>query len=159
MDLVYNPLGAFLPPEQSKLEEQYREQLRTNFGIEFNNLFTITNMPIKRFADYLHQRGELSDYMDLLVRNFNPQTTESLMCLDMISVGWDGSIFDCDFNQQLGMNIVDTSTSSNDSNANDERRKKKKLSVFDIDSLALGADVAIRMDNHCFGCTAGMGSS
>ena len=80
--------------------------------------------------------------MDLLVRNFNPQTTESLMCLDMVSVGWDGKIFDCDFNQQLGMGIGD----------------EQKLTVFDIDSLDL-ADLPIRTDNHCFGCTAGMGSS
>jgi radical SAM/Cys-rich protein len=92
LDLVYNPLGAFLPPAQEKLEWQYKQQLADNFGILFDSLYTITNMPIKRFADFLHRRGELQDYMDLLVRNFNPDTVEKLMCLDMISVGWDGKV-------------------------------------------------------------------
>ena len=92
LDLVYNPLGAFLPPPQEKLEGQYKTQLADNFGILFDSLYTITNMPIKRFADFLHRRGELQDYMDLLVRNFNPDTGEKLMCLDMISVGWDGKV-------------------------------------------------------------------
>ena len=92
LDLVYNPLGAFLPPSQEKLEVQYKEQLAENFGILFDNLFTITNMPIKRFADFLHRRGELQEYMDLLVRNFNKDTVANLMCLDTISVGWDGKV-------------------------------------------------------------------
>lgn len=92
LDLVYNPLGAFLPPPQEKLEGQYKKQLADNFGILFDSLYTITNMPIKRFADFLHRRGELQDYMDLLVRNFNPDTVDKLMCLDMISVGWDGKV-------------------------------------------------------------------
>ena len=92
LDLVYNPLGAFLPPPQSKLEEQYKTQLAQNFGILFNSLFTITNMPIKRFADFLHRRGELEEYMSLLVRNFNKNTVENLMCLDTLSIGWDGQV-------------------------------------------------------------------
>lgn len=92
LDLVYNPIGAFLPPPQEKLEGQYKEQLADNFGTLFDSLYTITNMPIKRFADFLHRRGELQDYMDLLVRNFNPDTVDKLMCLDMISVGWDGKV-------------------------------------------------------------------
>jgi radical SAM/Cys-rich protein len=92
LDLVYNPLGAFLPPEQGKLEIQYKKQLDENFGILFNQLFTITNMPIKRFADFLHRRDELKDYMNLLVRNFNPDTVPKLMCLDTVSVGWDGKV-------------------------------------------------------------------
>jgi radical SAM/Cys-rich protein len=92
LDLVYNPLGAFLPPPQSKLEEQYKTQLAENFGILFNSLFTITNMPIKRFADFLHRRGELEEYMSLLVRNFNKNTVENLMCLDTVSIGWDGQV-------------------------------------------------------------------
>jgi radical SAM/Cys-rich protein len=92
LDLVYNPLGAFLPPPQEKLEEQYKLQLAENFGILFNQLFTITNMPIKRFADFLHRRGELEEYMSLLVRNFNQNTVENLMCLDTVSVGWDGQV-------------------------------------------------------------------
>ena len=92
LDLVYNPLGAFLPPPQEKLEAQYKDQLDENFGISFNQLFTFTNMPIKRFADFLYRRGELADYMDLLVRNFNEDTVPKLMCMDTISIGWDGKV-------------------------------------------------------------------
>lgn len=92
LDLVYNPLGAFLPPPQASLESKYKEVLEENFGILFNSLFTMTNMPVKRFADFLHRRDELKDYMDLLVRNFNGGTTDSLMCMDTISVGYDGQV-------------------------------------------------------------------
>eukprot|EP00978_Attheya_sp_CCMP212_P025035 scaffold79760_cov57-Attheya_sp.AAC.7 len=147
MDLVYNPLGAFLSPEQSKLEIKYKEVLSENFGILFNQLFTMTNMPVKRFADFLYRRDELEEYMDLLVRNFNVETTKSLMCLNTISVGWDGKIFDCDFNQQLGYGI----------GANGIHDGGK--TVFDINSLMDLKDESITNDNHCFGCTAGMGSS
>jgi radical SAM/Cys-rich protein len=147
LDLVYNPLGAFLPPEQQKLEQQYTVELEKNFGILFNQLFTMTNMPIKRFADFLHRRGELKDYMELLIRNFNVDTTKSLMCLDTVSVGYDGKVFDCDFNQQLGL-MVGT-----------DAIHKDGLSVFDMETLGDLQKHAIRTDNHCFGCTAGMGSS
>lgn len=147
LDLVYNPLGAFLPPPQEKLQVQYQEQLAENFGILFDQLFTITNMPIKRFADFLHRRGELAEYMDLLVRNFNPDTIEELMCLNTINVGWDGKIYDCDFNQQLGYAVGVDSI------------HRGGKTVFDIESLDDLRDVRIRTDNHCFGCTAGMGSS
>jgi radical SAM/Cys-rich protein len=92
LDLVYNPVGAFLPPPQDKLQVQYKQQLADNFGILFDQLYTITNMPIKRFADFLHRRGELEEYMELLVRNFNKDTVPKLMCLDTISVGWDGKV-------------------------------------------------------------------
>jgi radical SAM/Cys-rich protein len=92
LDLVYNPLGAFLPPPQEKLQTQYQDQLKENFGIFFDQLFTITNMPIKRFADFLHRRGELEEYMELLVRNFNKDTVPKLMCMDTINVGWDGKV-------------------------------------------------------------------
>jgi len=92
LDLVYNPLGAFLPPPQASLQVKYKEELEENFGILFDQLFTMTNMPVKRFADFLHRRGELKEYMDLLVRNFNADTTKSLMCLDTVSVGYDGKV-------------------------------------------------------------------
>ena len=92
LDLVYNPLGAFLPPPQASLESKYKEVLEENFGILFTSLFTMTNMPVKRFADFLHRRDELRDYMDLLVRNFNPNTIESLMCLNTVSIGYDGRV-------------------------------------------------------------------
>ncbi|CAJ1961439.1 unnamed protein product [Cylindrotheca closterium] len=147
LDLVYNPLGAFLPPPQEKLEVQYKQQLADNFGILFDSLFTITNMPIKRFADFLHRRDELQGYMDLLVRNFNKDTVENLMCLETISVGWDGKIYDCDFNQQLGYAIGVDSI------------HRGGKTVFDLESLDELIESRIRTDNHCFGCTAGMGSS
>mmetsp|Transcript_18144 Transcript_18144/g.27465 ORF Transcript_18144/g.27465 Transcript_18144/m.27465 type:complete len:388 (-) Transcript_18144:186-1349(-) len=147
LDLVYNPLGAFLPPPQAKLEEKYKEVLDENFGILFNSLFTITNMPIKRFADFLHRRDELKDYMDLLVRNFNSDTTSQLMCLNTVSIGHDGKVFDCDFNQQLGLGIGST------------KIHEGGLTVFDLNSLEDLMSYDIKNDNHCFGCTAGMGSS
>mmetsp|Transcript_28519 Transcript_28519/g.69114 ORF Transcript_28519/g.69114 Transcript_28519/m.69114 type:complete len:446 (+) Transcript_28519:541-1878(+) len=147
LDLVYNPLGAFLPPPQEKLEVQYKQQLADNFGILFDSLFTITNMPIKRFADFLHRRDELQGYMDLLVRNFNKDTVENLMCLETISVGWDGKIYDCDFNQQLGYAVGVDSI------------HRGGKTVFDLESLDELIESRIRTDNHCFGCTAGMGSS
>lgn len=147
LDLVYNPLGAFLPPEQGKLEVAYKERLDEDFGIDFNSLYTMTNMPVKRFADFLHRRGELKDYMDLLVRNFNLDTTQSLMCTNTVSIGYDGKIFDCDFNQQLGYGI-----------GSDEIHEGG-TTVFDVGSLNDLLKEKIVNDNHCFGCTAGMGSS
>jgi len=152
LDLVYNPSGAFLPPSQKSLEGDYKRELLENFGLEFNNLITITNMPIKRFADHLAKQGQMKEYMELLVNNYNPQTVGGLMCLNTISVGWDGSLFDCDFNQQLGMGIVggksEDSTSAN-----------RKFTVFDIECLTDLEKYSVLTDNHCFGCTAGSGSS
>lgn len=153
LDLVYNPLGAFLPPEQKKLEAKYKEELDENFGILFDSLFTMTNMPIKRFADFLYRRGELKEYMDLLQRNFNRDTMASLMCLETISVGYDGKIFDCDFNQQLGYGVA------SDDKDDDSIHAADGMSVFDLSSFEELKHQAIRTDNHCFGCTAGMGSS
>jgi len=155
LDLVYNPLGAFLPPPQEKLQVQYKEQLANSFGITFNNLYTITNMPIKRFADFLYRRDELRDYMDLLQRNYNPSTLDSLMCKDTINIGHTGKVFDCDFNQQLGYSLGITDDDGDDTIGNDEQG----LTVFDIKSFDDLAKYTIRNDNHCFGCTAGMGSS
>jgi radical SAM/Cys-rich protein len=154
LDLVYNPAGAFLPPPQAALEVQYKEQLKENFGISFNKLYTITNMPIKRFADYLYRRDELSQYMDLLVRNFNIKTLDSVMCTDLISVGYDGKIYDCDFNQQLGYTIV-----GNGASVETAAKRKEPLTVFDIESYQDLLQYKIYSDNHCFGCTAGAGSS
>jgi len=141
LDLVYNPVGAFLPPSQSALESAYKQELLDAYGIVFNNLITITNMPIKRFADYLHQKGEMQSYMQLLLDNFNVKAVHGVMCKDLVSVGWDGQIYDCDFNQQLGMGMQGRKT------------------VFDIDSLDELTGQRIRTGNHCFGCTAGQGSS
>lgn len=136
LDLVYNPLGAFLPPEQGKLEAKYKEELDENFGILFDSLFTMTNMPIKRFADFLYRRGELQEYMDLLQRNFNKETMKSLMCLETVSIGYDGKIFDCDFNQQLGYGLgVD-------------KIHQGGLTVFDVESFESLQDQAIRTGEY-----------
>jgi len=169
LDLVYNPIGAFLPPDQEKLQDQYKKELREAFGIEFNSLLTITNMPIKRFADFLYRRGELQQYMELLVRNFNPATVGGVMCTDTISVRWDGRIFDCDFNQQLGLDPMDpdavstiSSSSPNSTAAADDlqtQHRTKAISVFDLQSLSSLQRVPIATSSHCFGCTAGRGSS
>src|SRR5208282_1696830 len=101
LDLVYNPIGASLPPPQAELERQYRDELARNFGIVFDRLLTITNMPIARFADQLRTTGSHSAYMSLLVNHFNPATVDALMCRDLVSVGWNGRLYDCDFNQML----------------------------------------------------------
>ncbi|XP_059083721.1 uncharacterized protein LOC131880993 [Tigriopus californicus] len=146
LHLVYNPLGAFLPPEQNKLEEKYREELWSELGIEFNQLFVMTNMPIKRFADFLYRRGELEDYMSLLVRNFNVNTLDNVMCRNLVSIGFDGRVFDCDFNQQLAI-------------PTQSRHIGLGMTVHDLVTFQdlEGSDIPV--DNHCFGCTAGHGSS
>jgi radical SAM/Cys-rich protein len=142
LDLVYNPVGATLPPAQSELEARYREELRGRFGIEFQRLLTLTNMPIQRFARMLVRRGRLADYMGLLVNHFNPDTLPALMCLSLVSIGWDGRIHDCDFNQALEL-----PTGS-------DRR-----TVWDVDDLADLTGAPVNTGSHCFGCTAGHGSS
>ena len=141
LHLVYNPLGPSLPPPQSGLESAYREHLRAEFGIGFNHLFTITNMPIRRFAAMLHQTGRYESYMALLVEHFNPATVEALMCRSLISVAWDGRLFDCDFNQMLeiGMPAVPD--------------------IWHLESFDSVAGQRIATGSHCFGCTAGAGSS
>jgi radical SAM/Cys-rich protein len=141
LNLVYNPLGASLPPPQEKLEADYKSHLRESFGIEFNRLFTITNMPIKRFADMLAREGKHESYMGLLANHFNPATVSNLMCRDLVSIGWDGKIYDCDFNQMLDM---ETPGGKN---------------IWEIDSFSELANSRIATDSHCFGCTAGAGSS
>jgi len=149
LDLIYNPLGGFVPPPQAPLEEKYRQEMRDLFSIEFNQLFTMTNMPIKRFNDFLHRRGELQGYMELLIRNYNINTMSELMCYNLLNVCWDGQIYDCDFNQQLELQLQ----------GKDDQKHNKGMTVFELsctDDL-IGGDIA--MDNHCFGCTAGMGSS
>jgi radical SAM/Cys-rich protein len=142
LDLVYNPLGPSLPPDQTELEARYRKELRTRFGIEFHHLVTITNMPIKRFAHALVRDGQREAYMSLLVGHFNPQTVPALMCRHLVSVGWDGRPYDCDFNQMLQLPLgADSPT------------------IWDTEDLSEleGAPVATAL--HCYGCTAGSGSS
>ncbi|CBJ30512.1 conserved unknown protein [Ectocarpus siliculosus] len=157
LDLVYNPIGGFLPPEQVALEVKYKEELNEAFGIKFNNLFTITNMPIKRFADFLYRRGELQEYMELLVRNFNTAACSGLMCKDTINVGWDGRVFDCDFNQQLGLGM---GTAGTNAGASEKLLAVKEgYSIFDVDSVDDMQTTDIVLESHCYGCTAGNGSS
>jgi radical SAM/Cys-rich protein len=141
LDLAYNPLGASLPPPQTALEVRYREELHSLFGIEFGNLFAITNMPIKRFLRTLEREGKYEEYMSLLVNHFNPATLDALMCRSMVSVGWDGSLYDCDFNQALALPVTG------------------KHSIWNIESFEELADGPIITASHCFGCTAGAGSS
>eukprot|EP00040_Diaphanoeca_grandis_P000266 m.14922 g.14922 ORF g.14922 m.14922 type:complete len:469 (+) comp10352_c0_seq1:173-1579(+) len=157
LDLVYNPSGAFLAPDQEALQDQYREELGSMFGVSFDTLFTITNMPIKRFADFLYRRGELEEYMELLVRNFNPAAVGGVMCRNTVSVGWDGNIYDCDFNQQLGMGA---GTYVPEAGPTPEAvYNSNGLDVFGISNLNDLMKTEIVVDAHCFGCTAGKGSS
>jgi radical SAM/Cys-rich protein len=142
LDLVYNPLGASLPPPQGRLEAKYREELGRLFGIEFHQLLTLTNMPIKRFAWSLERSGELERYMSLLVNHFNPATVPELMCRSLLSVAWDGRLFDCDFNQMLEIDLAGG-----------------RRTVWDVASLAELSERRIATAAHCFGCTAGAGSS
>jgi radical SAM/Cys-rich protein len=144
LDLVYNPGGPSLPPPQGEIEARYRDELRHHFGIEFGRLLTITNMPINRFAEQLERRGELSTYMELLSRNFNPAAARQVMCRNLISVGWDGALYDCDFNQMLEVG------------AGPGREPPTLWTIESFDDL-VGWKIAV--DSHCFGCTAGAGSS
>jgi radical SAM/Cys-rich protein len=146
LDLVYNPIGPFLPLPQAELEVRYREELGREFGIKFNCLRTITNMPIKRFAHQLHQWGKFSEYMSLLINHFNPGTVRGLMCRTLVSVSWDGQLYDCDFNQMLEMPIRAPGAGT-------------RASIWDIDDLAQLKGASVTTGMHCFGCTAGSGSS
>lgn len=142
LDLVYNPNGAFLPPAQADLEADYKRELKAHFDIDFDHLYTITNMPVSRFSSWLRNQGKLADYMRTLVGAFNPASVAGLMCRNTLSIGWRGEVFDCDFNQQLGM----------------QWRNGKPLFLWDLDADALDGR-PIAMGEHCFGCTAGQGSS
>jgi radical SAM/Cys-rich protein len=145
LSLVYNPVGPALPPPQAVLEADYRRELGA-YGVRFNRLLTITNMPIARFAHQLHQWDKYADYMGLLVNHFNPGTVEGLMCRALVSVGWDGRLYDCDFNQMLDIPVGAAG-------------KHEALTLWDIDDLDALAGAPIATGAHCFGCTAGAGSS
>jgi radical SAM/Cys-rich protein len=142
LDLVYNPTGAFLPSGQAGLEREFKTQLKRKFDIEFNHLFAITNMPISRFLEYLLESDNYEEYMSQLVTAFNPSTVEGVMCRNTISISWDGYLYDCDFNQMLDLKVA-----LNDAN---------HIKNFDFDRLV---DRSIVLNQHCYGCTAGAGSS
>jgi radical SAM/Cys-rich protein len=142
LDLVYNPNGAFLPPDEAELEADYKRELKRHFDIDFDRLYTITNMPIGRFASWLRHSGKLDAYLQLLISTFNPASVAGLMCRNTLSVGWRGELYDCDFNQQLGM----------------QWKEQKPLYLWHVDPDRLhGRTIAV--GNHCYGCTAGHGSS
>jgi len=147
LNLVYNPVGPYLPGAQQKLEEDYKRELKAHMNIEFNNLFTITNMPIKRFADALLNNGNYLAYMALLVNHFNAGTVDHVMCRDLVSIGWDGTLYDCDFNQMLEIDIGAAKS-----------RKLKSMTIWQLESFNLEHE-PIATQNHCYGCTAGSGSS
>ncbi len=142
LDLVYNPGGAFLPPAQIALEQDYKTRMKDDFGIQFSRLLTITNLPIKRFEHYLSRSGQLESYLSLLVENFNPCTVGNLMCRQLISVDWQGNVFDCDFNQMLDMPL-----------GGGAHTKLWELGAHTLNGQA------IAVNTHCYGCTAGAGSS
>jgi radical SAM/Cys-rich protein len=142
LDLVTNPVGAFLPPAQAAAERDWRRELDRRYGVVFNRLYTITNMPISRFLEHLDERGQTEAYLARLVQAFNPAAAAGVMCRSTLSVGWDGSLYDCDFNQMLDLPL-----------AADLPRN-----IRDFDVAALEAR-AVTLGPHCFGCTAGGGSS
>lgn len=141
LDLVYNPSGAYLPGDQAALEKDFKKALDADFGIQFNALFAITNLPISRFLDYLVASGNFEDYMYALVDAYNPAAVAGVMCTNTLSVSWDGYLYDCDFNQMLGLKVAS---------------KARHIKDYDT-SLLEGREVVI--SQHCYGCTAGAGSS
>jgi len=142
VDLVYNPQGASLPPDETQLEVEYREALLREHGIRFDRLRTLSNMPIKRFAHSLARDGELEAYMGLLVNHFNPAALPGLMCRELVSVSWQGELYDCDFNQMLEIPLG-----------------LRPRNLWDIDDLSSLTQAGIATGGHCFACTAGAGSS
>ncbi|TWT51566.1 arsenosugar biosynthesis radical SAM (seleno)protein ArsS [Allorhodopirellula solitaria] len=141
LTLVYNPTGISLPPSQHELEATYRDELKSRYDIVFSELHTITNLPISRFLDDLRRNDQLDEYMQKLIDVFNPATVEGVMCRAMVSVDWQGNLFDCDFNQMLNMGLA----------------PELPQHIADFDAARLG-DRSIRTGRHCFGCTAGCGS-
>jgi radical SAM/Cys-rich protein len=142
LNLVYNPVGAFLPPPQNSIEADFRRELNSRYRISFNHLYTITNMPIKRFLDYLRRSGNEERYMRKLIESFNPSAVEGLMCRNLVSVDWTGKLYDCDFNQMLELGVA--------------ADLPQTVSEFEPEKFARRRIVT---GAHCFGCTAGAGSS
>ena len=142
LNLVYNPTGAFLPPNQAALEADFRHELRSRYDVEFNSLYTITNMPISRYLEFLIASGNFRRYMERLANAFNPVAATGVMCRTTLSVGWDGTLYDCDFNQMLELEV---------SNAVPRHIRDFELAKFAARRVVTG--------QHCYGCTAGTGSS
>lgn len=144
LNLVYNPVGPHLPPPQDQLEQDYKRILKEKFGIIFNRLYCLSNMPITRYATHLKLRGEYEQYRELLESSFNPSTLDQVMCRNLISIGWEGTIYDCDFNQMLDLPIRDA------------EGKALNISTLSVDHVQ---HLPITVGNHCYACTAGSGSS
>jgi radical SAM/Cys-rich protein len=144
LNLVYNPLGADLPPPQESLEQDYKQRLYKDHGIIFNHLYCLTNMPITRFEKFLKARNQYDRYLELLASAFNINTLDKLMCRDLLSVGWDGSVYDCDFNQMLDLPLRDA--------------RGRPVKICEL-SAAVGEAQSIQVGDHCYTCTAGAGSS
>ena len=142
INIVHNPTGAYLPGSQAAIEHEYRRHLLAHYGIHFNRLFCLTNIPIGRYLDYLLETDNFEDYLSVLYNSFNPYAVENVMCLSTLSVGWDGTLYDCDFNQMLDLNI--------------SSEAPQNIIDFDFDKLS---NRRITVNNHCYGCTAGAGSS
>ena len=147
LNLVYNPQGASLPPPQSTLAADYKRHLSQHFGVVFNQLFTLTNMPIQRFGSMLVSKGQFNSYMQLLRSAHREENLAQVMCRSLVSVDWQGYLYDCDFNQQLGLPIQDL-----------RHAGKARVHLTDITAAQLEGQ-SVRVAGHCFGCTAGQGSS
>jgi radical SAM/Cys-rich protein len=146
LDLVFNPTGPSLPPDQASLEADYKRELESRYGIRFNRLLTITNIPIKRYAMYLAKRQRLEQYMRLLEDHFNARAADAVMCRSLLSIAWDGSIYDCDFNQMIQLPAGGSDAT-------------EQPTIWNVDSFDSFSDRAIATADHCYGCTAGTGSS
>lgn len=142
LDLVYNPSGAFMPGNQASLEREFKQRLGREHGIVFNNLLTITNLPVSRFMEYLLESGNYESYMEKLIAAYNPVAAANVMCRSTLSIGWDGQLYDCDFNQQLDLPVAATAPQH----------------IRDFNEVAL-SERSIVINQHCYGCTAGAGSS
>ncbi len=142
IDIVHNPVGAYLPGSQTALEQLYHERLLTEQGVHFNQLFCITNLPVGRYLDYLIESGNFDDYLSALCHSFNPAAVKNIMCRTMLSVGWNGLLYDCDFNQMLDLTVNSGAPTS--------------IMDFDMDKIK---NREIVINNHCYGCVAGSGSS
>ena len=144
LNLVYNPVGPHLPPRQDQLEQDYKRILKEKFGISLNRLYCLSNMPITRYATHLKLRGEYEKYMELLESSFNASTLDQVMCRNLISIGWEGTVYDCDFNQMLELPIRDA------------EGKAFNISTLSVDQVQ---HLPVTMGDHCYACTAGSGSS
>jgi len=142
IDIVHNPVGAYLPGAQAALEHEYRARLLADYGVHFNQLFCLTNLPVGRYLDYLIASDNLEDYLSVLYQSFNPAAVDNVMCLTTLSVGWNGSLYDCDFNQMLDLTV--------------NHGAPNNIMDFDMEKLK---NREIVINNHCYGCVAGCGSS